>query len=156
MRGLLPIPLLVAALACSGSPTAPGGPQLSFTTVVSASHSGVTASRTQVVREDETWRQTWEEIHARQSERPARPAIDFGQEMLLLAALGERESGCYSVRITGVTDQGSRLVATVEEIVAGAGCACTQALTHPVHVVRLPRRSDPVEFETRRTVNRCS
>jgi hypothetical protein len=146
---------LFAALGCSDSPSEPGGRTLPIATVVAASYSGIPADLDEVIDDRAQWDRAWEEIHARQSPRPALPAVDFGQEMLLLASLGTRGNGCYSVRIVAVEESGARLRAVVEESVPGPACACTGALTQPVHVVRLPRRSEPVDFVDRQTTLRC-
>jgi hypothetical protein len=152
LASLLP---LLAVLACSGSPTAPSGPAVSIATVVAASYSGIQPGRDEVIRDGIDWNRAWEEIHAHQSPRPALPAVDFGQEMLLLASLGARNNGCYSVTVVAVEEDGSRLRAVVEEATPSAGCACTEAVTRPVHVVRLARRSEPVDFVHRQTPMRC-
>jgi hypothetical protein len=146
----------LAILACSDSPTAPAGREVPIATVVAVSYSGMQAGRTEIVGDSDTWTLVWNEIHQPVSPRPTLPPVDFGQEMLLLASLGTRPDGCYSVRIVAVEQEGAGLRAVVEETVPGAGCACPAAVSHPVHVVRLPRLSGPVELVDRRITTRCS
>ena len=153
-RLALVLPLL-ALLACNDSPSEPADRTVLIATVVEQSFSGVQIGRDEVIVDDNTWARVWEEIHAPMSPRPALPAVDFGREMLLLAALGMRVSGCYSVRIVAVEEAGSGLRAAIEEKTPGTSCACGGALTHPVHVVRLPRHSGPVSFVYRSTRLRC-
>jgi hypothetical protein len=152
-----PVVLLLALLACDSSPTAPGHTeQVAIATVLSASSSGIEVARDEVIRDGATWASVWSELHSRQSPVPPLPSVDFGQHMLLLTALGTRSNGCYSVAIASVARGGGRLLASVEETAPGTACGCTAALVQPVHVVRAPRRAEPVEFRTRRTALRCS
>ena len=150
--------LSLAMTSCGDSATEPTGRNVPIATVVAESYSGVLTGRHEIIRDGDAWTRTWDEIYAYMTPVPPRPPVDFGEEMLLLASLGTRPSGCYSVRIVAVAvgegDHGLR--ADVEETLAGADCVCTGALTQPVHVVRLPRRSGPVDFADRTISRRCS
>jgi hypothetical protein len=146
----------LALIACSDSATEPAGRSFPIATVVAQSYSGLRAARNEIIRDGDAWTRVWDEIHETVSPTPALPPVDFGEEMLLLAALGNRPDGCYSVKIVAIEERDNRLQAAVEETVAGANCACGGALTQPVHVVRLPVTSGPVDFVARRITKRCS
>src|SRR5215211_7596813 len=50
-----------------------------------------------VVRDTDTWRSTWSRIYERHSPVPPLPEVDFSKEAIIVAALGQRGSGGYSI-----------------------------------------------------------
>ena len=118
-------------------------------------NSGYTAPARQVVRSEGEWRAVWAKLHQNVMPQPAVPAIDFGREMVLVAALGGRSSGGYSILVDSVYDAGSTLRAVVRKSSPGAGCIVTAALTQPVDVVRVPASARGVGFVDRDEVRDC-
>lgn len=153
--GLLLVCLLF--VACDeDSPTAPQDTPLVFETVVKASYSGFFEPARGTVRTAEEWGQVWQTLHAGLSPMPPLPAIDFDREMVVLAAAGTRSNGCYALDITGARRRGNGGVELeVTETVPGPTCACTEALTQPVHVVKVVRVPGPETFVERRSQRRC-
>ena len=115
---------------------------------------GLTERGEQVVRDAAAWSALWARMTARQSPS-AVPAVDFGSEMVLVAAMGQRPSGGYGVTIERVEDAGAELVASVVHQRPGAGCGVTAALTEPVDAVRVPRAAKPVRWSVREVVRDC-
>lgn len=150
--------LLVSVLfvACDDdSPTAPGD-GLAFETVAKASYSGFSEPTREVVRTPGEWAEVWQTLHAGQSEVPALPAIDFDREMVVVAAAGARANGCYSIDVTAARRRGNGAVEfELTETVPGPACGCTQAITQPVHAVRVARLPDPESFVARVSQRRC-
>lgn len=143
-------------LACEDG--LPADPQelVTAVTVVEAQASGIDQARNETIRDRESWASTWREIHARRAPEDPLPDIDFAHDQLLLVALGTRPNGCYRVEIVAVERVGERLRASVRETTPGDGCACTQALVQPVHVVRVPRTAGDVAFEVRQLGEPCN
>jgi hypothetical protein len=119
-------------------------------------NSGLDSPARLVVRDAETWRSLWAQIYRNHGVAPPIPTIDFSREMLVVAALGSRASGGYSIMIDGASAQGSDVVVTVRSISPGPKCGVTAALTQPVDVARMPRRDGPVRFVERAEVTACS
>ncbi len=132
--------VLVLALACDDSPTSPEDAAITFETVVASSSSGFSSPRYDVIRDAGEWGQTWNILHAGQSPLPPLPGIDFEREMVMLAAMGTGNNGCFRVEVSAITLRASGgLDVEVTELEPGTSCSCTQAITQPVHVVRLQR-----------------
>lgn len=157
LRSMALLPFVALAGACweSSSPTDPGGGHVPFTSVYQDQHTGVTAGRVEIIETSADWATAWREIHANSSERPALPAVDFAQRRLLLAAAGQRPDGCYAIEVAAVARQRAALEAILVETVPGQGCFCTQAITHPVHVVSLQRSAEPITSRSERRVRNC-
>jgi len=117
--------------------------------------SGITDSTRVVIRDAEAWRQMWDRVWSQQTPAPALPAIDFTREMVVVVGLGTRSSGGYSIVVDGASVAGGTIEVVVQKTSPGASCVVTSALTEPVDIARLPRRSEPVRFVERHTVRAC-
>ncbi len=107
------------------------------------------------VRDAPAWAAMWRRITAAHGEPPPPPAIDFGREMLLIAAMGTQPSGGYRIRIERVLDQGGWLEAHVVRVSPGPRCGATAALTHPIDIVRVAASPKPVSWLERDEMADC-
>ena len=83
------------------------------------------------------------------------PEIDFSKEMLLVAAMGTRNTGGYSIEIEAVDRSSSSITASVRTHSPGKTCGTTAALTAPVAIVRIPRSTLPVQFVEEHVITDC-
>jgi hypothetical protein len=149
--------LTVLGTACdSDSPTALGDGPFEIESVVEVSQSGYTDPQRATIRTADEWAQAWATLHAGLQPVPARPPIDFETTVVVLAALGTRPNGCYSIDIAGVQSSiEGQPVFDVVETQPGPNCVCTEALTRPAHAVRIARFSGEAEFLERVAELRC-
>jgi hypothetical protein len=106
--------------------------------------SGLDQPTNLVVRDWPTWNTLWNEITRRHGQPPAAPHVDFGSEMLLVAAMGTQPSGGYAITIEQVVETPASLDAYVVRTSPGPRCGATAALTQPVDIVRVPTLPKPV------------
>jgi hypothetical protein len=112
-----------------------------------ASNSGLRTPTRTVVRTPDEWATMWAQLVQPSVPPPPAPTIDFAQEMVIIAALGERPSGGHAITITRVSEAGDGSVdVVVQSRSPGTTCITTSALTQPVDVVRVPRRDGPVRY----------
>jgi hypothetical protein len=129
---------------------------------VSPHYGGLAQPEYRVVTSREVWAELWRELEPRTSREQGQPApnpvpdIDFQQRVLIVAAMGTRPNGGYSVEISSLVESSQRIVVTVTEQVAGPKCLTTQAITHPVAIVTTARSQKPFEFEFVRTTQQCT
>jgi hypothetical protein len=76
--------------------------------------------------------------------------------MLLVAAMGTRSTGGYTIEIEAVDRDSSAITASVRSRSPGKSCGTTAALTAPVDIVRIPRSDHPVRFVEEHIVTNCS
>jgi hypothetical protein len=143
--------LAVALLAaCGGGAGSGPGEQPSGIVLqppeASSPYSAFTEPSRLVVRDEAAWGEAWAAIHGPVSDPPPLPAVDFAREMILVAALGPRSSGGYTVTFSAVAPAGDGLRATVQETAPGAGCVTATVITSPVVAVRVPRVEGAVQF----------
>ena len=114
--------------------------------------SGITAPRRETIRDEAAWRAAWAEIWARTGPTPPPlPTIDFTRDMIVLAALGQRNSGGYSITVDSASRATSGIVVWVTKLTPG-NCGTLAALTQPVDVVSMPKVAGTAEFREREAV----
>lgn len=142
---------LASTLACFAHPLT--GPAFDFPGAVDvplarfrsdgatfSDNSGFTQPARLVVRDAAAWRDAWATIWQGYGTVPPLPAVDFSREIVLVAALGQRPSGGYSILVDSAATRDGELFVRVRSIAPGARCGTTTALTSPVDVVRVPVR----------------
>jgi len=142
--GALMLALAPGASANGGSCDTP------YTEVLQRQTSGVAVEQYRVIDNIDDWCEFWGQVHSVLFPAPECPVdlIDFDSELVLVAALGSRPNGCYSVDISCINElgQGDDLHVTVTEAVPGQGCVCTQAIVNPVDAVAVDRPVGRVDF----------
>jgi hypothetical protein len=126
------------------------------TTLVRATYSGLTQATRLVVRDRDTWLQTWQRIHANQSPIPLVVQPDFGEEVAIVVALGSRPAGGYDIVVDSVTRHERGAVVWVRTVTPDASCFVTGALVQPVHAVRAPRFDGAIRYHLSEDVLACS
>jgi hypothetical protein len=116
---------------------------LAFSTIYRGTQSHIEEPREVVIRTAGEWSELWK-AHA-----PAAPVpiVNFRREMVVGVFLGTRPTGGYSVEVATIEPKGSETVVTYRVEEPGRDAMVTQALTSPVHLVRLSTRTGDVRFE---------
>ncbi len=120
-----------------------------------AYYSGIDDSLRVVVRDSAEWQRLWVALHRPMRPVPALPQVDFGREMVLVVALGQRNSGGWGIVVDSARTSGRDVEAFVRRFAPGRHCGTTSAVTAPVDLVRLPRRAERVRFAERLVVEDC-
>ena len=108
--------------------------------------SGIPDARRLVIRTSVEWNALWEEVTQNRMPKPPPPEVDFEQYMVIVAAMGSRPTGGYTVTVDEVNQGQGQLLAEVRETSPGPTCMTTQALTAPVTAVRVVRSEGRVTF----------
>lgn len=158
---LLLVGACASALGCSGSI---GAPDRSATVAVTRLRSdpysflyvsGLRQPERVVIRDDATWRAAWSALWPGAGPSSAPPNVDFSREMIVLAALGERSSGGYSILVDSATTGASGLTIWISTISPGVRCARVAAFTQPVDIARMTRSDAAVHFVDVPRVSEC-
>ncbi|MEE9592165.1 MAG: protease complex subunit PrcB family protein [Thermoplasmata archaeon] len=103
-----------------------------------------------IVQTEEEWQALWERV---EGARP--PTVDFEVHTVLVAHLGVRPSGGYFVEIVAAGQGLEGIVVQVEARAPGPTCSVTLALTHPLHIVKVPKTEGPFQFMLEQAVYSC-
>lgn len=96
-----------------------------------------------VISRETDWTSFWED-HTNGASEP--PAVDFGEDIVLVGAVGQRQEAGDSVEIRRVLAVGEGTVVTLFERIPGDFCAPAELLHYPFHIVRAPIVPRPVTF----------
>ena len=97
--------------------------------------SGVTTRKNVAAHDAESFARLWKMVHANDS--VAMPTINFDTTYVIGVFAGQKQSGGYGIRVTGVEERGD--TRTVNSMITGpgTGCVATQALTSPYQIITL-------------------
>lgn len=119
-------------------------------------HSQIDEPQYAAVRDEAGWRRLWSRITARSSSAGSPPPqVDFGREMLLVAAAGVRPTGGYAMRIAEVRETRNAIVVQVVRTSRGPRCGATAALTQPADIVLVRASAKPIAWRFRDIASRC-
>lgn len=128
--------------------------QQPYTRIMSAPTSGFTEGENLVLRNDSDLAAAWKTVHAGIPGNPA-PTVDLSRNMVVLLALGQRNTGGYTVRFDSLTSEGSGAVVHYTVTSPGPGCMTTQMITSPIDVVSVPRADGTIRFDKSDVTDRC-
>lgn len=117
--------------------------------------SGATTAQRTVVRKIEAWASLWTTLNRGLNPPIPAPVVDFGEEMVIFVALGQRPSGGYSVSIRHVTLLRDTLWVLVSERAPGPSCLVFAAFTQPTDARIVPRTTAPVRFRIQQAQLDC-
>jgi len=137
--------IAVVLIACAGSISVPLA-RLSSTPSSLSFYGGIGRPERLVVRDNATWHTVWASIWSGTAPMPATPNVDFTKEMVIVAALGSRSTGGYSIVVDSAMATSAGLVVWIGTSSPGARCVTTQAFSAPVDVARIQRIDEPVGF----------
>ena len=140
------------AIGCTGTisspPTGTRVPltRLSSTPFSFSLYSGIGQPERLVIRDDATWHTVWASIWSGVTPMPATPNVNFTKEMVIVAALGSRSTGGYSIVVDSAMAISAGVTVWIGSSSPGARCLTTQAFTAPVDVARIQRIEEAVRF----------
>ena len=117
--------------------------------------SGFDTQQQFVVRDSATWATTWTRLLGSHRPRAPLPAVDFSREMLVVASMGTRSSGGYTVGVDSVFVARDTVFFRVREQSPGSRCGTTAALTSPVGLARVEQTDRPTGFIISQVVSEC-
>lgn len=95
----------------------------------------------QVIRSEREWERAWEKVN----DESDPPMVDFQQQMVLAAWMGQQRTGGYAIRIREIRETDNGYEAVIVRREPGPDQIVTQALTSPYHLVVVPRTSRSIE-----------
>ena len=142
MWGMLTAAAFLFVAACGAERSVDGQEARSptaFERVLYETYSGVDEALSEVVHDEGTWVELWDQSHRRVSPKPPPPPVDFSHDMLIAVATGTRRSGGFGIAVRSVAVHEHRLEVEVLETCPASGAMVSLALTQPVEVVRLEK-----------------
>jgi PrcB C-terminal len=144
---------LIGAGAASSVLATGDTPWLEITSTTSLLYPRFYTETFRAVRSQKEWTALWQQARSNPSGYPdpasiSSPGVDFTKYTVLVAALGTRGSGGYTVTIRNARDDGAVIHVSVLEVrPRGPACAVTTEISYPSTAVLIPRTDRAVRFE---------
>ncbi len=103
-------------------------------------------AQTCAITDAKEWAQLWRRMHQGREPMPDLPSVDFSRQMVLAAFMGRKPTGGYTVQITRVVAENGTITVTVRETAPSPNTPVIQVLTHPFHIVVVPKVNGTVRF----------
>ena len=136
----LSLACLLHCLAADGAHTSPSR------SLKKGAFSGIHEPRQEVVKNADAWQKVWKQHVTATGESDKIPAVDFSKEMVVVATMGTKRSGGYSIEIVDVDAKGKTLKISVKKTSPPPDAMTIQALTAPFHFVAVPKSKLNPEF----------
>lgn len=151
------IGVALLAATCAQAPKPSGdaaAAAVPFETLLQRSIPGQSGpERREVVRDQAAWEAAWASLREGSDLPEEPPAVDFGRQMVILAAM-ETQSCVSRVTVRTVTRTADALVVDLLEAPPAPNCVCITS-ERPIHVIQLERVDLPERFEVERGVTSC-
>ena len=134
---------IVTLLGCT---SATGAAPLTLRSLAKGGFSGIGEARQEVIKDKAAWEKLWTEHSKPTRSASPPPDVDFSKEMVIVATLGTKRTGGYSVEIVSAEPAGRKLRVAVKRASPPPGALAIQALTAPFHFVAVPRSDLEIEF----------
>ena len=162
--------LLLTSAACSSeSPTGPESPlgePVTFQKLVEKQNAlpvqgnyggyDFTERKNLVLQNEDDFASFWRVLHSSMTLPPARPTVDFSENVVVVVMQGTKPTGGYSIEVKDVTANEGSLRVNVEATSPGTTCVVSLATTSPYQIGELTRpATGKVEFNTEEAVREC-
>ena len=135
------------SLACLlGCVAATGAQTNAIRSLKKGAFSGIREVKQDVVKSADAWEKLWKQHSAAAGASDKIPAVDFSKEMVVVATMGTKRTGGYTIEIEGVEATGKTLKISVKKTSPPPDAMTIQALTAPFHFVAVPKSDLKPEF----------
>ena len=136
---------LVCLLNCVA---ANGAQTLPIRSLKKGAFSGIREVKQEVVKSADAWEKLWKQHTTTAGEADKIPGVDFSKEMVVVATMGTKRTGGYTIEIVGVEAKDKTLRISVKKTSPPPDAMTIQALTAPFHFVAVPKSNLKPEFVT--------
>ena len=86
---------------------------------------------------------------------PPAPSVDFATQMVVVASMGQRSSGGFTISIEAVSENDQGILVRVRESSPGRNCIVTEAFTSPATLRIVSASNKPLSFREIAETRNC-
>jgi hypothetical protein len=136
---------LAAACRSTSSAVDEGIP---FRTIARGYQSGLDGDELQIARNEDEWRAMWKHHTSNVLPRPEPPEVDFDRDMVVCVLTGYKPTTGYGITVVRVIPKGDGLYVEAVGTTPEFGAILPQVVSHPFHMIAVPRRDGVVTTRT--------
>ena len=131
---------------------------VTFTVLAQGTQSGFNTDMPTAYKLDneKDWQTFWDQHNSMMEPKPALPAVDFSQNMVVAIIDANQPSGGYQITVDKITAYSHRLHITATRESPGANCMTMGAITQPFIFVTVPQSQDVPELHLNSKINDCN
>jgi hypothetical protein len=135
--------IIMVGSACSvmGRKTIPDGP-VPYSVILSGSHSQADSFQVKLITGQNDWEKVWQIVSGKEEPLPNIPTVNFSNNYVIAAFMGQRSSSGYKIEIPQIVKQGQTLKVHVK-LYETPGMLTV--ITNPFTLVRIPRGNFKLE-----------
>lgn len=134
---LLLITLPATAVGNRTAESAMIGKDVPVTIVAAETYSGLDRPTSRLIRSEAEFKSVWKRIHRGRKPLPPLPVVDFEHDMLILVAMGSRNSGGFGIDVARVIRDDASLHILVRTRCPAPDAIVTMALVQPMQLVKV-------------------
>jgi len=139
--------LLVVLAGCNSTKDAMNGQEPTHTIILQELMSNFIESQYTLVESKEALVSIFETINSTREPGMEIPSIDFSTESILLLAMGQKNTGGYSISVDRIVNEGDDWVVYVKNSAPGPTDFVTDVITTPCILVSIPKTSSNIVFK---------
>ncbi|MBL4594663.1 MAG: protease complex subunit PrcB family protein [Flavobacteriales bacterium] len=128
---------------------------ISFNQLNAGTNGRFEANEYQVISNEQEFKKVWDLAFANFMDKEPFPSVSFETQLVLLVAMGERNSGGYNISIKSIDETKTNVVVTVEESKPGSTCITTTVMAYPYQIVTIDKSKKEVTFKKTEKVIEC-
>lgn len=152
--------LFTTLIGCGGHESSSAMEQqaVAFTVLTQGTQSGFNAEMPTAFKFDneKDWQTFWQQHTSTVEPKPALPAVDFSQNMVIAIVDANEPSGGYELTVDKITAYNHRLHITVTRVGPGANCMTLGAITQPFVFITVPQSHDVPELHLNTQTKDCN
>ena len=138
--------LLLATLALLQTDPPVKGESVSFAVIDKGGISGFQEPQERFITTLDEWIQLWARRQGNLDTKKPHPRVDFDRDVVLVATLGMKSSGGYSIEITRIVKTKDDIQVFVKRTAPPEGAKPAAAQTSPFVLARMKKPDRPVTF----------
>ena len=97
----------------------------------------------------------WINLFTKYDRKPPVPTIDFDNKMLVVIALGERNTGGYSIQVNSILETKNEIKINVSENKPGPTCLTSSVMVYPFQLIEIPKTAKKITFTKAVDIHEC-
>ena len=120
--------------------------RIEFTEIKSGLNCNYNSFTTIEIYDSKKLNTVWANLFAKYDRKPPIPTIDFEKNMLIAIALGERNSGSYSLQVESIIENKNNIKVIIDENKPGPSCITPSVMIYPFQLIKISLPKKPITY----------
>ena len=141
--------------ACSSNSSGNDLTDVKFEVIKEGTISGFTDEKMIVIDNNDDYQKAMAIVYYNLDQMPVVPDVDFNKYTVILAAMGTKNNGGYTIGIDNITKSKSIVTVNLTETSPGKNCVLTDMVSSPYQVIKVKKIKKEIKFNISRNTKDC-